>query len=77
MAEVEIRLDAMNGPILATAALTSTGDAASWETQDVALIDPGGSHEIYLVFRSVPGGQTGDDLFNLNWVEFGGTGIAQ
>jgi hypothetical protein len=77
MAEVEIRLDAINGPILATAALTSTGDATSWETQDVALVDPGGSHKIYLVFRSVPGGQTGDDLFTLNWVEFGGTGIAQ
>jgi len=28
------------------------------------------------VFRSIPGGQTGNNLFNLNWVEFGGQGIA-
>jgi hypothetical protein len=28
------------------------------------------------VFRSIPGGQTGNNLFNLNWVEFGGPGIA-
>jgi hypothetical protein len=77
MAEVEIRLDAVDGPILATSTLTSTGDAAIWQTQIVQVNDPGGPHGIYLVFRSVPGGQTGDDLFNLNWVEFGGAGIAQ
>jgi hypothetical protein len=76
MAEVEIRLDAADGPILATSTLTSTGAATVWESQTVQVNDPGGPHAIYLVFRSVSGGQTGDDLFNLNRVEFGGTGIA-
>jgi len=32
---------------------------------------------MFLVFRSVAGGQTGGNLFNLNWAEFGGTGVAQ
>ena len=28
------------------------------------------------MFRAVTGGQTGNNLFNLNWVEFDGQGIA-
>ena len=77
MAAVEVRLDAVDGPLLATATLLSTGAATSWEKQTVTVSDPGGPHAIYLVFRSGPGGQTGDALFSLNWVEFGGAGIAQ
>jgi hypothetical protein len=34
-----------------------------------------GTHELFLVFRSVTGGATGGNLFNLNWAEFVGTGI--
>jgi hypothetical protein len=32
-------------------------------------------HKLYLVFRSVAGGQGGNNLFNLNWAELGGPGI--
>ena len=28
------------------------------------------------MFRAVTGGPTGDNLFNLNWAEFVGTGVA-
>ena len=73
---MEVRLDAVDGPILLTANLTSTGDAAIWESQTFQLTDPGGGHQLFLVFRSVPGGATGNNLFNLNWVEFVGDGIA-
>jgi hypothetical protein len=76
MAAVEVRLDAVDGPTLTTATLTSTGDTAAWLSQTVPISDPGGLHKVYLVFRSIPGGQTGNNLFNLNWVEFGGQGIA-
>ena len=31
---------------------------------------------MFLVFRSVDGGQTGNNLFNLNWVQFDGQGIS-
>ena len=37
---------------------------------------PSGKHELFLVFRSVTGGATGgNNLFNLNWAEFGGNGV--
>jgi hypothetical protein len=35
---------------------------------------PAGTHKLYLVFRSIPGGPT-TNLFNLNWFEFGGQGV--
>ncbi|MCW3839536.1 ThuA domain-containing protein [Micromonospora yasonensis] len=76
MAAVEVHLDAVNGPILTTAALTSTGNTATWQSQTFPITDPGGLHKIYLVFRSVTGGQTGGNLFNLNWTEFGGQGVS-
>ena len=73
---MHIRLDAIDGPLLATANLTSTGGATAWDSQSVAFTDPGGSHRIFLVFATVPSGATGNNLFNLNWVEFDGDGIA-
>jgi len=76
MAAVEVRLGAVDGPILTTATLTSTGNNTTWQSQSVPINDPGGLHKIYLVFRSIDGGQTGNNLFNLNWTEFGGPGIA-
>ena len=76
LAAVEVRLDAIDGPILLTANLTSTGDPTAWASQTFQLTDPGGGHQLFLVFRSVPGGATGNNLFNLNWVEFGGDGVA-
>jgi PKD repeat protein len=75
MAAVEVRLDAVDGPLLTTATLTSTGNNATWQSQSVPIVDPGGSHKVYLVFRSIPGGQGGGNLFNLNWVQFDGEGV--
>ena len=34
-----------------------------------------GKHELFFVFRTVTGGATGGNLFNLNWVEFSGNGV--
>jgi PKD repeat protein/glucose/arabinose dehydrogenase len=76
MAAVEVRLDAVDGPLLTTAGLVSTGAAGTWASQTVPIADPGGLHQIYLVFRSVPGGQGGNNLFNLNWAQFEGQGVA-
>lgn len=76
LAAVEVRLDAVDGPVLTTAALTATGGTADWQSQTFPITDPGGLHRIYLVFRAVPGGATGNNLFNLNWIEFGGQGIS-
>jgi hypothetical protein len=41
----------------------------------VPIADPAGCTRVCLVFRSVPGGQGGGNLFNLNWVQFDGEGV--
>jgi PKD repeat protein len=74
LAAIEIRQDAVDGPIVGTANRVSTGGTATWlsQTFPIAL---SGTHELFLVFRSVAGGATGGNLFNLNWAEFGGNGV--
>ncbi len=81
LAAVEIRQDsATTGPIVATYPLVSTGSTATlaWTSQTFPIAEAlanSGKHELFLVFRTVTGGSTGGNLFNLNWVEFGGRGI--
>jgi PKD repeat protein len=74
LAAIEIHQDSLSGPIVGTDNLVSTGDPAGWTSQTYP-ISLSGTHELYLVFRTVPGGSTGNNLFNLNWAEFGGAGI--
>ena len=75
-AAVTYRLDALNGPILLSATIASTGDSPNWATQTFPITDPGGGHQLFVVFNSVAGGQGGNNLFNLNWVEFVGAGVS-
>ena len=73
--EVEIRLDDPNtGTIVSTVTILSTGSNSTYDSQTFPLVDPGGLHDIYLAFNSVPGGP-GNFFFNLNWTEFGGAGV--
>jgi PKD repeat protein len=75
MAAVEVRQDSpTTGAIVATHNLVSTGNATTWTSQNFP-ISMSGTHELFLVFRTVTGGQTGANLFNLNWAEFQGAGI--
>lgn len=71
---VEIRRDAVDGPILSTVTILGTANATTYISQAYPLAD-GGTHEYFLVFRPVTGGP-GNNFFNLNWIEFGGTGIS-
>jgi Carbohydrate binding module (family 6) len=73
LAAIEGHQDAVNGPIVMTANLVSTGTGL-WASQTFP-ISLSGTHELFLVFRTVTDGATGDNLFNLNWLEFNGTGI--
>jgi hypothetical protein len=73
-AAIEIHQDSVTGPIVQTNALVSTGNSTTWTSQNFP-ISLSGTHELFLVFRAVVGGQTGANLFNLNWVEFQGAGI--
>jgi PKD repeat protein len=74
LAAIEIHQDAVDGPIVTTANLVSTGGTATWTSQTFPIA-MSGTHELFLVFRAVTGGQTGNNLFNLNWAEFNGQGI--
>jgi PKD repeat protein len=72
---VEIRLDAVDGPLLTTVTIAPTANATTYASQTFPLTNPGGTHKIYLVFRPVAGGP-GNNFFNLNWIEFVGQGIS-
>jgi PKD repeat protein/type 1 glutamine amidotransferase len=74
LAAVELRTGSATGPIVDTYNLVSTGGTAVWTSQTFP-ISLTGTNELFLVFRAVTGGQTGNNLFNLNWTEFGGAGI--
>ena len=71
MAAIELHQDTLTGPIVDTYNLVSTGNATTWTSQNFP-ISLSGTHELFLVFRAVTGGQTGANLLNLNWAEFGG-----
>ncbi len=75
LATVEVRLDSVDGPLLTAAELTGTGGQSDWESQTFPITDPGGTHDIYLVFRGEGGGFR-FTLVRLNWVEFGGQGVS-
>jgi len=76
LAAIEVHQDTLTGPIVQTYNLVSTGGTTAWTSQTFP-ISLSGLHELFLVFRTVTGGSTGGNLFNLNWAEFVGSGIGQ
>jgi hypothetical protein len=74
LAAIEVRQDTFDGPIVQTNNLVSTGGTGVWTSQNFPISLPG-THELFLLFRAVPGGATGANLFNLNWAEFQGAGV--
>ncbi len=72
-ADIEIRTGSENGPLIATVGTEVTG---GWQTYDyftAPLDNPGGAHEIYVIFTSTSGD---GGLGNINWIDFHGQGIA-
>jgi PKD repeat protein len=74
LAAVELRTGSQTGPLVGTYNLTSTGGTTVWSSQTFP-VSLAGTNELFLVFRSVTGGQTGNNLFNLNYAEFNGKGV--
>jgi PKD repeat protein/type 1 glutamine amidotransferase len=72
---VEIHLDASDGPIATTVEILGTASATTYASQTFPIADSG-THEYFLVFRSVSGGP-GNNFFNLNWIEFRGDGVGE
>ncbi|MEU4369215.1 ThuA domain-containing protein [Micromonospora chersina] len=71
---VQFRLDSPTGPLLATATVNATSGNNAFTSTTVPVTDPGGTHRLYLVLTTVPGGPA-SGFGNLNWVEFTGQGI--
>ena len=73
---IELRLDAPDGTLVTAATVNDTGGATTFASQTTPITAPDGTHRLYLVFQSVPGGPT-TNLFSLNWFELVGRGIAE
>jgi hypothetical protein len=75
LAAIEVRTGSATGPLVTTANLVSTGGTGTWTSQTFPL-SLAGLNDVFLVFRAVDGGQTGNNLFNLNYAEFNGKGAS-
>ncbi|MGH1364892.1 MAG: ThuA domain-containing protein [Calditrichia bacterium] len=70
---IEVRTNATTGQLLGTAYVEPTGDWQFYRSVTIPITDPGGSNEIFFLFLNQPGN---DGLFNVNWIDFHGTGIS-
>lgn len=70
---IEVRADSPEGPLLSTAYVDPTGGWQIYEEVTAPIHDPGGTRDLYFVFRHEPGAES---LFNINWIDFHGEGVA-
>jgi cytochrome c len=64
---IELHADAIDGPLLAQTKIEPNGAWEDWYEIEVPIIDPGGSHDLYIVFQNPNGG---GGLMNLDRVCF-------
>ena len=64
--KIEIRLDSLNGTLIGTCPVTSTGGWQTWGAATCNVSGVSGKHDLYLKFTGGSG-----YLFNLNWFKFG------
>lgn len=64
--DIEIHIDAIDGPLIGTCPITATGSWSTYADFSTALTPITGVHDIYLVFRT-----TGEHAYvgNLNWLK--------
>ncbi|WP_223808704.1 PQQ-dependent sugar dehydrogenase, partial [Rufibacter hautae] len=70
---IEVHRDSPDGPILSKVVVPVTGSLDRWGDVTGTITDPGGKHDLYIVFKK----QTGDiNLFDVNYIEFIGAGVS-
>ena len=69
---IELHLDRMDGPLLGSCTVRSTGGWQRWITSSCEVTRTGGTHDLYMVFRGI--GR--DGLFNIDWFQFVRAGLA-
>lgn len=70
---IEVRADAPDGELLGSAAVAPTGDWQDYVDVTAEVVDPGGTIELFLVFRN---DESSGGLFNVNWIDFLGKGVS-
>lgn len=70
---MEVHIDAPDGPIIAKRRLPITGGWQDYDYFTTTIDNPGGAHEVFVVFTRPEGGNS---LGNVNWYEFHGKGIS-
>jgi cytochrome c len=71
---IEIHADSPDGPLVSDSGfIEPTGGWQRWKDVTVPIEDPGGTHELFFVFRNNPGD---GGLFNLNYLKFRGKGVS-
>ena len=70
---IEVRVGSPGGQLVSTATIQPTGGWQQWADFSAPVTDPGGTHELFFVFRN-PTATSG--LFNLNWIQFVGKGVS-
>jgi cytochrome c len=68
-ATIEVHIDSPTGPVVSTLAYKPTGDWRKYEEVSTPVRDPGGMHDLYVVFVKPEGPNR--DLFSLEWLLFG------
>ena len=64
---IEVHADSATGPLLGSTAIAPTGGWQKWVDVEGTIQDPGGTHDLVLVFAAPKGKKK---LFNLNWIYF-------
>lgn len=65
--QIEVRVDSLDGPVVATVDVPGTGGWENWSYIEVpAQIEVSGSHDIYFLFK----GRKGPKLFNFDYWNF-------
>ncbi len=62
--KIEIHIDKIDGPILGTVSIKSTGEGDGWKTISTQVENIKGAHDLFFVFRGEK------DLFNFDWWHF-------
>lgn len=71
---IEVRVDSLRGALISTVRVGRTGAWQVYTDLAAPLANPGGTHELFFIFRRNPGD---DGLFNVNWIDFVGPGVSR
>lgn len=69
---IEVHADSLTGQLLSTIQIPVTGAEDRWTKISAPIVDPGGPHDLYFVFRR-PGAI---NIVDLNYIHFKGAGIS-